>query len=118
VYLVRNERHFCLYDFAQGRRFEPDFVLLSQNKNSLYHCYKSLSYLHQLMLYNFSQFPVKNPLSIYPFVAGAQYQILLDSVQGRSPSIAFLPIVSLPEVENWIETWSISQTFVYQIEPH
>jgi type III restriction enzyme len=37
VYLVRNERHFCLYDFAQGRRFEPDFVLLSQNKNSQCH---------------------------------------------------------------------------------
>jgi hypothetical protein len=25
----------------------------------------------KLMLYNFSQFPVKNPLSIYPFVVGA-----------------------------------------------
>jgi type III restriction enzyme len=37
VYLVRNERHFCLYDFAQGRRFEPDFVLLSQNKLSQCH---------------------------------------------------------------------------------
>ncbi|MDC9715324.1 MAG: type III deoxyribonuclease, partial [Gammaproteobacteria bacterium] len=37
VYLIRNERHFALYDFAQGRRFEPDFVLLSQNKNSQCH---------------------------------------------------------------------------------
>lgn len=34
VYLIRNERHFALYDFAQGRRFEPDFVLLSQNKEN------------------------------------------------------------------------------------
>jgi type III restriction enzyme len=34
VYLIRNERHFALYDFAQGRRFEPDFVLLSQDKNN------------------------------------------------------------------------------------
>lgn len=37
VYLIRNERHFALYDFAQGRRFEPDFVLLSQNKQSQCH---------------------------------------------------------------------------------
>jgi ribonucleoside-diphosphate reductase beta chain len=44
------------------------------------------------------------------FISNLQYQILLDSVQGRSPSIAFLPIVSLPEVENWIETWSFSET--------
>lgn len=44
------------------------------------------------------------------FISNLQYQILLDSVQGRSPIIAFLPIVSLPEVENWIETWSFSET--------
>jgi len=44
------------------------------------------------------------------FISNLQYQILLDSVQGRSPSIAFLPIVSLPELENWIETWSFSET--------
>ncbi|MBA5249816.1 MAG: ribonucleotide-diphosphate reductase subunit beta [Gammaproteobacteria bacterium] len=44
------------------------------------------------------------------FISNLQYQILLDSVQGRSPVIAFLPIVSLPEVENWIETWSFSET--------
>jgi len=44
------------------------------------------------------------------FLSNLQYQILLDSVQGRSPNIAFLPIVSLPELENWIETWSFSET--------
>ena len=44
------------------------------------------------------------------FISNLQYQILLDSVQGRSPTIAFLPIVSLPEVENWIETWAFSET--------
>jgi ribonucleoside-diphosphate reductase beta chain len=44
------------------------------------------------------------------FISNLQYQILLDSVQGRSPVIAFLPIVSLPELENWIETWSFSET--------
>ena len=44
------------------------------------------------------------------FISNLQYQILLDSIQGRSPTIAFLPIVSIPELENWIETWAFSET--------
>jgi len=44
------------------------------------------------------------------FTSNLKRQILLDSVQGRAPNIAFLPIASLPEVENWIETWSFSET--------
>ena len=44
------------------------------------------------------------------FLSNLQYQIVLDSVQGRSPNIAFLPIVSLPELENWVETWAFSET--------
>ena len=44
------------------------------------------------------------------FTSNLKRQILLDSVQGRAPNIAFLPIVSLPEVENWIETWSFFET--------
>lgn len=40
------------------------------------------------------------------FTSNLKRQILLDSVQGRSPNIAFLPIVSLPELEAWISTWS------------
>ena len=39
-----------------------------------------------------------------------KYQTLLDSIQGRSPNVALLPLVSLPEVETWIETWSFSET--------
>ncbi len=44
------------------------------------------------------------------FLSNLQYQTLLDSVQGRSPNIAFLPVVSLPELETWIETWAFSET--------
>lgn len=44
------------------------------------------------------------------FISNLKYQTLLDSVQGRSPNVAFLPIVSLPELETWIETWSFSET--------
>jgi len=44
------------------------------------------------------------------FTSNLKRQILLDSVQGRAPNLAFLPIVSLPEMENWIETWSFFET--------
>ena len=44
------------------------------------------------------------------FTANLKYQTLLDSVQGRAPSLCLLPIVSLPELETWIESWSFSET--------
>ena len=44
------------------------------------------------------------------FISNLKYQSLLDSIQGRSPNIALLPIVSIPELETWIETWSFSET--------
>jgi len=44
------------------------------------------------------------------FLSNLKYQTLLDSVQGRSPNVALLPLVSLPELETWIETWSFSET--------
>lgn len=44
------------------------------------------------------------------FTSNLKRQILLDSVQGRSPNLAFLPLVSIPELETWIETWAFSET--------
>lgn len=44
------------------------------------------------------------------FISNLKYQILLDSIQGRAPNVALLPLVSIPELETWIETWSFSET--------
>jgi len=44
------------------------------------------------------------------FTSNLKRQILLDSVQGRSPNLAFLPHVSLPELEVLVETWSFFET--------
>lgn len=44
------------------------------------------------------------------FTSNLKYQILLDSVQGRGPNLAFLSICSLPEFETWVETWAFSET--------
>ena len=44
------------------------------------------------------------------FTSNLKRQILLDSVQGRSPNLAFLPFVSIPELETWIQTWAFNET--------
>lgn len=44
------------------------------------------------------------------FTSNLKRQILLDSVQGRAPTVAFSPICSLPELENWIVAWTFSES--------
>jgi ribonucleoside-diphosphate reductase beta chain len=44
------------------------------------------------------------------FTSNLKRQILLDSVQGRSPSLGFLPLATLPELETWITTWTFNET--------
>ncbi len=44
------------------------------------------------------------------FISNLKYQTLLDSIQGRSPNVALLPLVSIPELETWIETWAFFET--------
>lgn len=46
----------------------------------------------------------------FMFLSNLKYQSLLDSVQGRAPTVAFLPICSDPNLERWIETWAFSET--------
>ena len=44
------------------------------------------------------------------FISNIRRQIILDSLQGRSPSLAFLPLVSSPELENWITLWTFNES--------
>ena len=44
------------------------------------------------------------------FTSNLKRQILLDSVQGRSPNLAFLPLATIPELETWVQTWSFNET--------
>ena len=44
------------------------------------------------------------------FTSNLKRQILLDSVQGRSPSLGFLPLISIPELEAWTTLWSFNET--------
>tara|TARA_R110000851_G_C13087440_1_gene566475 strand:+ start:2281 stop:3414 length:1134 start_codon:yes stop_codon:yes gene_type:complete len=44
------------------------------------------------------------------FISNLKYQTLLDSIAARSVNVTLLPLVSLPEVETWIETWGYFET--------
>ena len=44
------------------------------------------------------------------FTSNLRYQTLLDSVQGRAPAIAFLPFITLPELESCVITWDFMET--------
>lgn len=44
------------------------------------------------------------------FISNLKYQTLLDSMAARSVNTVLLPLVSLPEVETWVETWAFSET--------
>lgn len=44
------------------------------------------------------------------FISNLKYQILLDSIQGRSPNEAFLPFVSIPELEVFITAWTFFES--------
>lgn len=47
------------------------------------------------------------------FTSNLKYQILLDSVAGRSPNRAFLPILSNPEFEMAVVTWSMFEASIH-----
>lgn len=40
IYLIRNERHFKIYNFSDGQPFEPDFVLFLKEKDGSFLTYQ------------------------------------------------------------------------------
>ncbi len=44
------------------------------------------------------------------FISNLKYQTLLDSMAARSVNAVLLPLVSIPELETWVETWAFSET--------
>ena len=43
------------------------------------------------------------------FTSNLKYQVMLDSVQGRGPGLAFIPYVSLPELESAMTVWEMME---------
>ena len=50
-------------------------------------------------------YPQLNNAQKHIFTSNLKYQILLDSVQGRAPGMAFAPYCSLPELEGCMNIW-------------
>ena len=55
------------------------------------------------------------------FTSNLKYQIMLDSVQGRAPGMAFIPYCSLPELEACMTVWQFmemihSRSYTYIIK--
>ena len=70
---------------------------------------------------DFGDFKDLRPEQKHIFTSNLKYQIMLDSVQGRAPSMAFLPYCSLPELEACMECWSFmemihSRSYTYIIK--
>lgn len=51
------------------------------------------------------------------FISNLKYQTLLDSIQGRSPNVALLPLISIPELETRVETWRSQKPFTLVLIP-
>lgn len=68
-----------------------------------------------------ADFQSLNEAQKHIFTSNLKYQILLDSVQGRGPGMAFLPYCSLPELESCMTAWEFmemihSRSYTYIIK--
>ena len=62
-----------------------------------------------------------SPEQKHIFTSNLKYQIMLDSVQGRGPGMAFIPYCSLPELESAMTVWEFmemvhSRSYTYIIK--
>jgi len=68
-----------------------------------------------------SDYAQLRPEQKHIFTSNLKYQIMLDSVQGRAPGMAFIPYCSLPELEACMEVWGFmemihSRSYTYIIK--
>jgi len=68
-----------------------------------------------------SDYQTLNDVQKHIFTSNLKYQILLDSVQGRGPGMAFGPYCSLPELESAMTVWEMmemihSRSYTYIIK--
>ena len=69
----------------------------------------------------FRSYQTLRPEQKHIYTSNLKYQIMLDSVQGRGPGMAFIPYCSLPELEACMEVWGFmemihSRSYTYIIK--
>ena len=68
-----------------------------------------------------SDYQLLRPEQKHIFTSNLKYQVMLDSVQGRGPGMAFAPYCSLPELEACMKVWEFmemihSRSYTYIIK--
>jgi len=68
-----------------------------------------------------SDYQTLRPEQKHIFTSNLKYQVMLDSVQGRGPGMAFAPYCSLPELEGCMKVWEFmemihSRSYTYIIK--
>jgi len=68
-----------------------------------------------------SDYQLLRPEQKHIFTSNLKYQVMLDSVQGRGPGMAFAPYCSLPELEGCMKVWEFmemihSRSYTYIIK--
>ena len=68
-----------------------------------------------------ADYQLLRPEQKHIYTSNLKYQIMLDSIQGRGPGMAFIPYCSLPELEACMEVWGFmemihSRSYTYIIK--
>ena len=56
-----------------------------------------------------SDYQSLRPEQKHIFTSNLKYQVMLDSIQGRGPGLAFIPYCSLPELESAMTVWEMME---------
>jgi ribonucleoside-diphosphate reductase beta chain len=94
----------------------PEFEKLTQQQLSFFWRPEEVS-----LQKDKSDYITLRPEQKHIFTSNLKYQILLDSVQGRGPGMAFIPYCSLPELEAAMTVWEFmemvhSRSYTYIIK--
>ena len=82
----------------------PDFERLTQSQLGFFWRPEEVS-----LQKDRSDYKTLNDQQKHIYTSNLKYQILLDSVQGRGPGMAFAPYCSLPELEGAIGVWNFME---------
>ena len=82
----------------------PDFDRLTQSQLGFFWRPEEVS-----LQKDRSDYKTLNEQQKHIYTSNLKYQILLDSVQGRGPGMAFKPYVSLPELEGAMGVWEFME---------
>ena len=83
----------------------PVFEKLKEQQNGFFWSPKEVS-----LQKDRGDYQTLSPHQKHIYTSNLKYQIMLDSVQGRAPGMAFMPYCSLPELEGCMNSWQFFES--------